>query len=160
MAFAIRRTEKADAGTILTLLRALAEYEKLLTTFTLSERGDPARDFFGDRPVAECDLPLKGGEPVGLVTYYWTYASFRAVRGLFVEDLFVLPEFRGQGIGLDLLRYGAATALAAGATRLEWRVLDWNAPAIAFYKGLGARRFEGWDTYRLEDMAMQKLAGA
>ena len=151
------KAEAADSGAILTLLRALAEYEKLLSAFTLNET-DVMRDFFGPRPWAEAALARQDGKPVGLITWYWTYASFRSVRGLFVEDLFVLPEFRGQGIGLDLLRYGAATAMAAGATRLEWRVLDWNAPAIEFYRRIGAKPIRGWIPQALSGDALIALA--
>jgi len=159
LVFDIRPAEAANAGAILALLRALAGYEKLLATFTLGE-ADIARDFFGPRPVCEAAVAWREDEPVGLVTWYWTYATFRGQRGLFVEDLFVQPDYRSQGIGMGLLRHAARVACDAGAARLEWRVLDWNAPSIAFYQRLGAKRFDGWDTYRLENDAMTALAEA
>jgi GNAT superfamily N-acetyltransferase len=155
MAISIRAARAEDAPSILAMLRALADYEKLLSTFTLGE-GEIARDFFGPRPVAEAALAWRDETPVGLMTWYWTYASFRAMRGLFIEDLFVPPDHRGQGIGMALLSHAARLAQSCGA-RLEWRVLDWNAPSIAFYKKLGAQRLEGWDTYRLEGAAMERL---
>jgi GNAT superfamily N-acetyltransferase len=107
-----------------------------------------------------CELAFEGDTAVGLVTWYWTYASFAAARGLYVEDLFVRPEWRGKGYGKALLQYLAAKAVAVNANRLEWLVLDWNAPAIEFYKGIGARPLEGWSSYRLEGEAMKKLGEA
>jgi len=148
----IRPATAADGVPMLTLLRELAEYEKLLHGFRTTE-AIIQRDFFVDR-VAHCDLAFEYDEPVGIVTFYWTYGSFSTVRGLFVEDLFVRPAFRGKGYGKALLKHLAGK----GADRLDWWVLDWNAPSIEFYKGLGARPVEGWTAYRLEGEAMRKLA--
>ena len=139
-----------------TLLRELADYEKLLNKFSI-DTAQLARDFFGPRPAAECDLAFEGDEPAGLVTFYWTYSSFAAARGLFVEDLFVRPALRGRGHGKALLKHLARKAAANGAMRLEWRVLDWNEPAIEFYKSLGAQPLQAWQTWRLERDAMQVL---
>ena len=149
----IRPARPGDAGLILSLLTALAAYEKLPIAIT---EENIAFDFFGLRPLIECELAFEGQTPVGLVTYYWTYATFRAARRLYVEDLFVLPDRRGKGYGKALLKYLAKKAMAAGAGRLEWQVLDWNAPAIAFYENIGARRAP-WLNYWLEDKAMKKL---
>ena len=93
---------------------------------------------------------------MGIATWYWTYKSFRARRGLFLEDLFVLPHHRGRGLGKALLVHLAAKARDAGGF-LEWQVLDWNAPSIAFYKGLGAKPWENWLIYRLEGEALERL---
>ena len=153
MEFNIRPARPDDAGLILSLLTALAGYEKL--PISISEE-NIAFDFFGLRPLIECALGFEGPTPVGLVTYYWTYATFRAARRLYVEDLFVLPYWRGRGYGKALLQHLAAKGLAAGAGRLEWQVLDWNAPAIAFYESIGARRAP-WLNYWLEGEAMKKL---
>ncbi len=152
-ALTIRPARPDDAGLILSLLRALADYENLPITI---DEDVIAFDFFGLRPLIECELGFEGDKPVGLVTYYWTYATFRATRRLYVEDLFVLPEFRGRGYGKSLLQYLAKKGLAAGAGRLEWQVLDWNAPAIAFYESIGARKAP-WLNYWLENDAMKAL---
>ncbi|HWY61990.1 MAG TPA: GNAT family N-acetyltransferase [Rhizomicrobium sp.] len=153
-ALAIRPARPEDAGLILSLLTELASFEKLPIAIT---EADIAFDFFGLRPLIECELAFEGQTPVGLVTYYWTYATFRAARRLYLEDLFVRPPFRGRGHGKALLQYLARKGLASGAARLEWQVLDWNAPAIAFYQGIGAHPHEGWYTYWLEGEALKAL---
>jgi GNAT superfamily N-acetyltransferase len=150
----IRPARPQDAGLILTLLTELAAFEKLTITLTQEEI---AFDFFGLSPRIECEIAFEGDTAVGLTTYYWTYATFRAARRLYVEDLFIRPGFRGRGYGKSLLQYLARKGLAAGAARLEWQVLDWNAPAIAFYRGIGAHPHEGWYTYWLEGNAMKTL---
>ena len=151
--FLIRAAMPSDAPAIVSLLRALADYEKLLEHFTLTE-ADVARDMFGG--ACHCDLAFQGREPVGIATWYWTYKSFRARRGLFVEDLFVRRETRGCGLGKALLVHLGAKAKAAGGF-LEWQVLDWNEPSIAFYKSLGAKPWENWLIYRLEGEALERL---
>jgi GNAT superfamily N-acetyltransferase len=154
--FTIRPAAAQDAALVLDLLTELAAYEKLLAKFTLT-REAILRDFFGADSPVRCELAFENEEAVGIVTWYWTYASFVAARGLYLEDLFVRPAWRGKGYGKALLQYLAAKAVGVGAYRLEWLVLDWNAPAIEFYKGIGARPLEGWYTYRLEGAALQKL---
>jgi GNAT superfamily N-acetyltransferase len=149
----IRPATSQDCALIHALLRELADYENLLPVFTTSEAAI-ARDFFGNQPVARCDLAFEQEEPVGIVVFFWTYGSFSTKRGLFVEDLFVRPAFRGRGYGKALLKHLAGK----GAARLEWRVLDWNAPSIEFYKRLGARPLADWSTYVLESDAMKSLA--
>jgi GNAT superfamily N-acetyltransferase len=151
--FVIRAALPSDAAAIVSLLRELADYEKLLDHFTLTE-AEAARDMFG--AACHCDLVFQDAEPVGIATWYWTYKSFRARRGLFVEDLFVRPEHRGRGAGKALLVHLAARARDAGGF-LEWQVLDWNAPSIAFYKSLGAKLWENWLIYRLEGEALERL---
>jgi len=153
----IRPAGQDDCALMWTLLRELAEYEKLLDKFTV-DAAQLAQDFFGPRPAAECDLAFDGEDPVGLVTFYWTYSSFAAARGLFVEDLFVRPALRGRGHGKALLRHLARKAAANGAARLEWRVLDWNEPSIAFYRSIGAEPLQQWQTWWLKRDAMKALA--
>lgn len=148
----IRAATAQDAGAILALLRELAAYEKLSDKFHLTEDAI-RRDMLGD-PCA-CDLAFMGGTAAGIVTSFQTYKSFRARRGLFVEDLYVRPQFRGRGLGKRLLAHLAARA---GDGFLEWQVLDWNAPAIAFYKSLGAGLSPEWITCRLEGDALKGLA--
>jgi GNAT superfamily N-acetyltransferase len=155
-ALRIRPAEKDDCALIWALLRELAAYEKLLDKFTI-DAAQLAQDFFGPKPAAVCDLAFYGEEPAGLATYYWTYSSFTAARGLFVEDLFVRPASRGRGHGKALLKHLANKAAAHGAVRLEWRVLDWNEPAIDFYKSIGAQPLPDWQNWRLESQAMRKL---
>ena len=152
--FSIRAAQSADSHVIVSLLRELAEYEKLLDNFTLNEAA-VVRDMFGD--ACRCDLAFAGEEPVGIATWFWTYNSFRAVRGLYVEDLFVRNRFRGRGYGRKLLAHLAGIAVAADAFML-WQVLDWNAPSIEFYKSLGAAPQENWINYRLRGEALRKLA--
>jgi GNAT superfamily N-acetyltransferase len=150
---AIRAATEADAAIIWQLLSDLATYEKA-PVFTLTE-ADVRRDMLGD--ACHCTLALRGGEAVGIATWFWIYMSFRARRGLYVEDLFVRPEHRGQGMGKALLAHLAAKAKAANGF-MEWRVLNWNERAIAFYESLGARPVAQWLNYRLEGEALEGLA--
>ena len=151
--FTIRAATPAEAPVILALLRELAIYEKA-PVFQLSE-STVQRDMFG--AACHCDLAFQGGKPAGIVTWFWTYKSFRAARYLFVEDVYVKPEFRGQGLGRQLLVHLAQLARRENGF-LEWRVLDWNAPAVEFYKSLGATLLPEWITCRLEGAALEKLA--
>ncbi|HET7086929.1 MAG TPA: GNAT family N-acetyltransferase [Rhizomicrobium sp.] len=152
--FSLRAATVSDAAAIVALLKELAGYERLLDHFTLSEE-QVRRDMFG--AACHCDLAFEGAEAAGIATWFWTYKSFRARRGLFVEDLYVRPACRGRGLGKRLLAHLAAKAREAGGF-LEWQVLDWNAPSIAFYRGLGAEPVENWLTYRLEGEALEKLS--
>lgn len=152
----IRPATAADGAVMLALLRELAGYEKLLDSFT-TDAPAIARDFFGPRKLAECDLAFADGEAVGIATYYWTYGSFAAARGLFVEDIFVRPAFRGHGYGKALFRNLAAEALKAGATKVEWLVLDWNETAMEFYNKIGARPVDDWRIFRLKGEALKGL---
>lgn len=157
--FSIRRAKAGDAALMLTLITELAAYEEMSDQLTLTE-AEIDRDFFAPDPVIFCDLLYVGDQPAGLTTWYWSYATFRARRGLYVEDLYVRPAFRKRGLGKALLSHLARTVIAAGGQRLEWLVLDWNAPSIAFYDGIGGRVLEGWRSYRLQGDALKKLGGA
>lgn len=152
--FSIRAATKNDSQTIVSLLRELAEYEELLDRFSLTE-DQVTRDMLG--AACHCDLAFANGEPVGIATWFWTYNSFRALRGLYVEDLFVRTRFRGRGYGRGLLAHLAGIAVKADAFML-WQVLDWNTPSIEFYKSLGAVPQEDWINYRLRGEALRKLA--
>ncbi len=151
--FVIRAANPADAPLILMLLKAFADYEKA-PAFSLTE-ADIRRDMFG--AACHCELAFRGDAPAGIAAWFWIYMSFRARRGLYVEDLFVLPEHRGQGLGKALLARLAGKAKEANGF-MEWRVLDWNAPALAFYQGLGAQPVPQWLNYRLEAEALERLA--
>nr|AIA16841.1 Acetyltransferase (GNAT) family [uncultured bacterium] len=151
--FVIRTALPSDAPSILALLGELAAYGKA-PEFNLNE-AHVLRDMFG--AACHCELALRDEEPVGIATWYWTYKSFRAVRGLFVEDLYVRAAFRGQGLGKALLAHLAGKAEDAGGF-LEWQVLDWNSRAISFYKMLGAQAVPHWLNYRLEGEPLERLA--
>jgi diamine N-acetyltransferase len=155
--FSIRAASAADAPVIMTLLRELADYEKLLDELQLTE-ALIARDMIGEHAPCRCDIAWRDDEPAGIVVWYWIYRSFRARRGLHLEDLFVRPAFRGQGLGRMLLQHLAITAVKAGADFMDWKVLDWNIPAIEFYRSLGAAQVPDWLDYRLEGDALQRLA--
>jgi GNAT superfamily N-acetyltransferase len=155
--FSIRKGRAGDEDVILKLLRELAEYEKLLDRFKITS-DVILRDYLSERPLCNCDVGFVGDEPVGVASWYWIYASFAASRGIYLEDLFVRPQFRGRGYGKAFLAMLAKHASDAGAARVEWSVLDWNKPSIDFYEGIGARRHDGWYTYRLEGEALKKLA--
>ena len=153
----IRRARSGDEDAIYSLLYGLAEYEKLLFRFFVT-REDVVRDYLCDNPLIHCELAFEGEAPVGGATWFWTYAGFAAKRGLYIEDLFVFPAFRGRGYGKALLAHLAKIAAQSGAIRVDWNVLDWNKPAIEFYESLGAKPQEGGLYYRLEADAMRRLA--
>lgn len=153
--FSFRPATPDDAPSILAMLRELADYEKLQPIFHLTE-ALVRRDMMG--AACRCELAFAGDAPAGIASWYWTYKSFRAARGLYVEDLYVRPQFRGQGLGRRMLARLAGEALAVGGF-LEWQVLTWNAPSIAFYESLEARKMTDWLSCRLEGEALQTLAG-
>lgn len=150
----LRPATSDDAVLILALLKELAVYEKLQDRFWLTEEAI-RRDMLG--AVCHCDLVFVDGEGAGIATWLWIYKSFRGKRGLYVEDLYVKPDHRGRGLGKQLLKHLAIRAEAAGGF-MEWRVLDWNTPAIEFYKSLGAHLIPEWIDCRLEGEALKRLA--
>ena len=152
--FSIRAATPSDAPAIVSLLTEFAVYAKLLEHFTLTEE-QVVRDMFG--AACHCDLAFDGRDAAGIVTWFWTYKSFRGRRGIYVEDLYVKPQFRGRGLGRHFLVDLAGRAHAAGG-HMEWQVLDWNAQAIAFYESLGARLVPQWVNCRLEGEALEALA--
>jgi GNAT superfamily N-acetyltransferase len=152
----IRRASEPDIPLILSFIRKLAEYERMSHQVVVTEAS--LRDaLFGQRPVAEALLAHSDDNVAGFALYFETYSTFRGCRGIFLEDLFVEPHHRGQGIGKALLAATARLAQERGGW-LQWLVLDWNAPAIEFYRGLGATRVEEWNSYRLQGEALQRLA--
>jgi GNAT superfamily N-acetyltransferase len=156
--FSIRRARAGDEEVVLALLTELAEYEKLMPFFKITT-AVIRRDYLGAQPLLNCDLAFDGETPVGVASWYWTYASFAATRAIYLEDLFVRPATRGKGYGKALLAHLAKTAVEAGASRVDWAVLDWNKPSIDFYDGIGAKPHDGWLVYRLEGEALRKLGG-
>jgi GNAT superfamily N-acetyltransferase len=153
----IRPAERSDAALILDFVRKLAEYERLLHVVVATE-ADVARDLFGQNPRVFCDLAFWEGAPAGFALWFHNYSTFRGRHGLYLEDLFVEPAYRGRGIGKALLRHLAQRCQADGLARLEWQVLDWNTPSIAFYKSLGAVAVDDWTVFRLTGEALKKLA--
>jgi GNAT superfamily N-acetyltransferase len=153
----IRPATPADVPTVARLIRALAEYEKLSHTLVLDE--DRLRDhLFGARPYCEVLITVDAGTAVGYALFFPTYSTFLARPGLYLEDVFVLPEYRGRGHGKALLAALAKLAVDRGCGRLEWSVLNWNEPSIGFYKSLGAVPMDEWSVYRLTGGALTKLA--
>jgi GNAT superfamily N-acetyltransferase len=153
---AIRHGREADVAGILRLIRALAEYEKLAHEVVADEAA-LARTLFGADPAAEVLLAEEDGRTVGFALFFRSYSTFLARPGLYLEDLFVEPAWRGRGIGKALLQAVARLAVARGCGRLEWSVLDWNAPAIGFYASLGARPMDDWTVFRLTGEALRRL---
>jgi GNAT superfamily N-acetyltransferase len=156
-ALAIDPARPADAALIVALVRELAEYERLLPEVRLTP-GDVERDLFGPRPYAEAVIAREGGQAVGFALWFHNYSTFAGRPGLYLEDLYVRPAFRGRGYGEALLRYLARLALERGCARFEWAVLDWNAPAIAFYRKLGAVAMDDWTVQRVAGPALLALA--
>ena len=157
MAVTVRPAVAADTGLILGFIRALADYEKLLHEVEASE-ADLAGHLFGPAPRLFCDIAETDGNPVGFAIWFYSYSTFRGRHGIYLEDLFVVPEARGLGAGKALLRALAQRCEAEGLARLEWAVLNWNQPAIAFYDSLGAGAQTEWTVRRLADEALSKLA--
>jgi GNAT superfamily N-acetyltransferase len=158
MATTIRLATAADVPQILAFIRALAVYERAPAgAVTASEEG-LLRDGFGAQPFFECLLADFDREPAGFALYFFNYSTWRGQPGIYLEDLFVLPELRGRGIGKALLQRVAAAALRKGCRRLQWEVLDWNTPAIDFYRAMGAEFLDEWRNVRLEGEALFRLA--
>ena len=155
--FRIDAATPEDAAAIVELIRELAEYERLLEEVRISAE-DLQRDLFGARPYAEAVIAREGHAVVGFALWFHNYSTFAGRPGLYLEDLFVRPAYRGRGYGEALLRHLAGLALERGCARFEWSVLDWNTPAIGFYRKLGAVAMEEWTVQRVTDDALRALA--
>lgn len=143
---------------MLSLIRALARYERLEHEVVGTETA-LREHLFGAQPRAEVALAEEGGAIAGFALFFHNYSTFLCKPGLYLEDIFVLPEHRGRGHGRALLAHLARLALTRGCGRFEWSVLDWNEPAIGFYESLGARRLDDWRIFRVTGEALEKLAG-
>ena len=153
----IRPATSDDISLILTFIRELAEYEKL--AHEVVAREDDFHDaLFGERPVVEAVIASVGEHPVGYALYFRNFSTFLGKPGLYLEDLYVRPSARGQGVGRALFEYLARIVVERGWGRFEWSVLDWNAPSIAFYKKMGATAMDEWTGFRLTGKALEKLA--
>ncbi|MCS3478329.1 diamine N-acetyltransferase [Bradyrhizobium elkanii] len=157
MSLLIRRARPDEAGLVFSLVRELAEYEKLLHEVHASE-ADIADALFGANPRLYCDITEWKGEPAGFAVWFVNFSTFAGRHGIYLEDLFVRPALRGKGIGKALLVHLAKQCLANGWSRLQWAVLDWNAPSIAFYKSLGAELMDEWTICRVSGEALSTLA--
>jgi GNAT superfamily N-acetyltransferase len=156
-AIRIERATERDVPLILRLIHGLADYEKLAHEVSASEAG-LRETLFGARPAADVIIAYAGDTPAGFALFFPNYSTFLGKPGLYLEDLFVLPEWRGHGLGLALMKRLAGIAVERGCGRFEWSVLDWNEPAIGFYQGLGARLMDGWSIVRVTGDALTKLA--
>jgi GNAT superfamily N-acetyltransferase len=158
MPVTIRSATPADSALILRFIRDLAEYEKLLDSVETSE-ADITVALFGPNPRAFADIAEIDGAPVGFALWFYNYSTFVGRHGIYLEDLFVRPEARGSGAGKALLANLAKRCVDENLGRLEWAVLDWNAPSIAFYDSLGAAAMDEWIVRRMTGEALRKLAG-
>ncbi|MCP3476307.1 GNAT family N-acetyltransferase [Bradyrhizobium sp. CCGUVB1N3] len=158
MSFNIRRARPGEAGLVLSFIRELAEYEKLTHEVEATE-AMIAEALFGANPRLYCAITEWDGEAVGFAVWFVNFSTFSGRHGIYLEDLYVRPSHRGKGIGKALLTYLAKECVENGWSRLQWAVLDWNAPSIAFYKSLGAVMMNDWTLCRVTGDALTRLAG-
>ena len=157
MAFSIQRGASAGRARIFALIRGLAEYEKLSIIVVSGTEAQLHEELFGAHPVIECVLAWEDGHAVGFALYFYNFSTFLTRRGLYLEDLFVEPAARGRGYGKALMLHLAQLAVHRGCGRFEWSVLDWNQPAIDFYKSLGADMLPDWRICRVTGDALARL---
>jgi len=153
----IRPAWPGEAGLVLGFIKELAEYEKLSDEVAATEEQIDLA-LFGSLPRAFCEIAEWEGEPAGFALWFYNFSTFRGKHGIYLEDLFVRPRFRGKGIGKALLARLAERCVKEGLGRLEWWVLDWNEPSIAFYKSLGAVAMDEWTVFRVTGDALGQLA--
>ncbi|NIX76456.1 GNAT family N-acetyltransferase [Microvirga sp. c23x22] len=157
MTLSIRRAEARDASLVFDFIRELAEYEKLAHEVDATE-ADIAAALFAQQPRVFADIAEWDGEPAGFALWFYNFSTFRGRHGIYLEDLFVRPDFRSKGIGKALLRHLARRCVAEGLPRLEWWVLDWNEPALRFYRSIGALPMDEWTVQRVTGEALAELA--
>jgi len=157
MTIAIRAAREGDAPLIFELVRELAVYEKLGDTVDATPEAI-AGALFGKEPRLFCDIAEWNGEAAGFAVWFLNFSTFRGRHGIYLEDLFVRPAFRGRGLGKALMAQLARRCVEQGLARFEWSVLDWNAPSIAFYKSIGADVMDDWKICRLSGPALQAFA--
>ena len=154
----LRVATETDTALILSFIQGLAEYEKLLHEVVATE--DSLREsLFGKHRVAEVVIGEWEQNPVAFALYFYNYSTFLGQAGIYLEDLYVIPDMRGKGIGKHMLSYLAGLAKERNCGRLEWSVLDWNEPALKFYRSIGAVLMDGWTVHRLTGDALTQLAG-
>ena len=157
MSLTIRAARPGEAPLVLQFVGELAEYEKLTHEVEATE-ADIDAALFGENPRVFCDIAEWNGEPVGFAFWFLNFSTFRGKHGLYLEDLFVRPAFRGKGIGKALMVHLAKRCVAQGWARLQWSVLDWNTPSIDFYKSLGGVMLDEWTGVRVSGDALVRLA--
>ncbi len=153
----VRAASERDVPLILSFIEELAEYERLSHEVVATEEA-LREHLFGERPVAEVVIGEDGEDPAGFALFFHSFSTFLGRPGIYLEDLYVRPEFRSRGVGRALLIHLARLAEERGCGRLEWSVLDWNEPAIGFYEGIGASPVGGWTVYRVTGEALERLA--
>lgn len=158
MSITIRAAEPADTAAILGFVRELAAFERAADAVVATE---PmlVEALFGQRPAAETVIAERGGQPVGFALFFANFSTWTGRRGLYLEDLYVTPAARGAGVGKALLIHLAGIARDRGWARFEWSVLDWNTPAVEFYRAMGAQAMDEWTVQRVSGAALEKLAG-
>jgi GNAT superfamily N-acetyltransferase len=154
----IRQATRDDASLILEFIRGLAEYERAPNSVIATE-ADLIRDGFGANPKYRCVIAEWDNRPAGFAFFFYNYSTWRGQPGLYLEDLFVLPEMRSKGIGKALLQHLAQIAVKENCYGIRWMVLEWNEPAIKFYEALGAETLGDWETMLLRGAALARLAG-
>jgi GNAT superfamily N-acetyltransferase len=159
LSVSVRKASEGDIKTIFNFICGLAEYEKLSHEVVATE-AELLKTLFGKDPQAEVLIGSWNATPVGFCLYFYNYSTFLAKRGLYIEDLFVLPASRGHGVGKALLKAAAKIAVERGCGRMEWSVLDWNEPAIRFYRSIGAAPMNEWTVQRLAQNRIQELANS
>jgi GNAT superfamily N-acetyltransferase len=157
MTLTIRTAKERDAALVFSFIRELAEYERLAHEVDATE-ADIAKALFGPQPRVFADIAEWNGEPAGFALWFYNFSTFRGRHGIYLEDLFVRPEYRSKGLGKALLQHLAKRCIAEGLPRLEWWVLDWNEPAIKFYRSIGAVPMGEWTVQRVTGEALEKLA--
>ena len=153
----VRAASEKEVPLILAFIKELAEYERLSHEVVATEES-LREHLFGERPVAEVIVAEEGTDPAGFALFFHSFSTFLGRPGIYLEDLYVRPEFRGRGMGRVLLVHLTRLARERGCGRLEWSVLDWNEPAIGFYRGIGASPVGGWTVYRVTGEALEDLA--
>lgn len=157
MSLHIREAVPGEEQIVFNFICKLADYEQLRHEVQATA-ADIGESLFGTAPKVHCDLALWDGKPAGFALWFYNYSTFRGRAGIYLEDLFVDDAMRGKGIGKALLRHLAKHCVEEGLPRLQWSVLDWNAPSIAFYKSLGAVPQDEWTVYRVSGEALERLA--
>lgn len=152
----IRKAGPDDVALILRFIRGIAKYEKMDDQVAATE--DMLREWLFERRAAEVIFAVEGGREVGFALFFHNFSTFVGRAGLYLEDLYVLPEYRGRGYGKALFLALVRTAVERGCGRMEWVCLNWNAPSIAFYRSMGAAALDEWTTYRLTDQQLRQLA--